>query len=287
MLSDRLRSTEAERTRRAIDELRDVPWARPVVNRLARAGGILPQNMPLMFEVRFAQELHGAGVVARYEFAAGEGASTVEFRLDTEPPWLIELVSVRTSDAAKRATREIRPSLYEQLLEATSDDPGRGEEGEMITAQQKIGEKVYSHGRTTKFPPPDGSVRLILTDIRGYLDEGGDHYDYYEMAYGSRGLPEQIREYHTRFWKNHNGRFEPIKGLFERDNPLAAALYIQQRVHFLGFIRERTFQEWEIRDWSLLLPNPQLLRTKEEQERTYRAYPLAHTGKTAADARRR
>jgi len=31
------------------------------------AGGIRPENKPLMFEVRFAFELHLAGVVAEYE----------------------------------------------------------------------------------------------------------------------------------------------------------------------------------------------------------------------------
>jgi hypothetical protein len=243
--------------------------------------------MPLMFEVRFAQELYRAGVTAQYEFAAGEGSSTVEFRLNTEPTWLIELVSVRTSDAARRATHEITPLLSEQLLRATPDDPGRSEEGEIITAQQKIGEKAYSRGRPTKFPPLDGSVRLILTDIRGYLDEGGDHWDYYEMAYGWRGLPPTMRDYLTHFWQNRAGQFEPIKGLFEQDNPLMAAHYVQERIHFLGFVRERTFKEGEIQDWSLLLPNPQLLRSIEEQERTYWTYPLANQGKTMADSRSR
>lgn len=62
--------------------------------------------MSLMFEVRFAQELQLAGVTAEYEFRVGVGDSTVEFRLNTTPTWLIELVSVRTSDAARRATRK-------------------------------------------------------------------------------------------------------------------------------------------------------------------------------------
>jgi hypothetical protein len=141
MLSDRLRSTEVERTKRAIEALANVPWAKPVIARLRRAGGIKPENMPLMFEVRFAEELHRASVTAEYEFPAGVGKSTVEFRLNTKPPWLIELVSVRTSDAAQRAARQIGKLYYEQLFYPSPEDPGRSEEGEMITAQQKIGEK--------------------------------------------------------------------------------------------------------------------------------------------------
>lgn len=287
MMADRLYSNEVEGTKDAISELSSVLWATPVLARLERAGGIKSENMPLMFEVRYARELFRAGASAQYEFAAGEGKSTVEFRLNTQPAWLIELVSVRTSDSARRATREIRPLFYEQLLRATEDEPGRGAEGEMITAQQKIGEKVFSRGGPTKFPSLDGSLRLILVDIRGYLDEGGDHWDYYEMANGRRALPAESREFLGHFWKNREGKVEPIKGLFERGNPLAAAQYMRERIHFIGFIRERSFRAGEIRDWSLLLPNPELLSSTADQLAAYRSYPLACEGKTTSEARRR
>lgn len=188
MWSDRLTPKEAQRTERAIAELSAVPWARSLLARLNDAGGIRSENMPLMFEVRFAQELHREGMTAEYEFAAGVGDSTIEFRLPTTPPWLIELLSVRTSDAAKRAIRKVG-MIYEQLLGPIPEDPARSEGGEMITAEQKIGEKVFANGRPTKFPALDGSLRLILTDIRGYLDEGGDVLDYRQMAYGNHGIP--------------------------------------------------------------------------------------------------
>jgi hypothetical protein len=83
MWSNRLNSKEAQRTERAIRELSEVIWARPVLDRLKRAGGIKSDNMPLMFEVRFAHELYLAGVTAEYEFRAGDDDSTVEFRLNT------------------------------------------------------------------------------------------------------------------------------------------------------------------------------------------------------------
>ena len=51
--------------------------------------------MPLMFEVRFASELHRLCGTAEYEHAAGVGASTVELKLGSSPSWLIELVSIR------------------------------------------------------------------------------------------------------------------------------------------------------------------------------------------------
>jgi len=280
VFSDRLRKTEVERTERAISALSKVEWAKPVLARLERAGGIRPENMPLMFEVRFADELNQAGVVAQYEYAAGVGNSTVEFRLDTEPVWLIELVSVRTSDAARRATRQIGPLYYEQLLHPTPEDPGRGEEGEMITAEQKIGAKVFSRGKPTKFPPLDGSsIHLILTDMRGYLDEGGDAADYNEIAYGWRALARsQHGEMMVHHWKNSEGEFEPIKGLFERGNPLAAAKTVRERIHFLGFVREEQFYDREIQQTSLLLANGELFATQDDVDQAYATYPLALVG---------
>jgi hypothetical protein len=272
MWSNRLTLKEARRTERAIEELSSVAWARPLLSRLEAAGGITPENMPFMFEVRFAQELHHAGVTADYEFAAGVGNSTVEFRLHTTPPWLVELVSVRTSDAAKRATRQVG-MIYEQLLRATPDDPGRGESGEMITAEQKIGEKVFANGQPTKFPPLDGSLRLILTDIRGYLDAGGDVLDYRQMAYGPWGIPRDL-SWVIHYWENSQGRLEPIKGLFEAENPLRAARYVQKRIHFLGFVRERDFSDGEMRDVAYYLANWHLFAEQDEAARAYATYPL-------------
>lgn len=273
MWTDRLTLKEAQCTERALAALSSSPWARPLIARLETSGGIKPENMPLMFEVRFARELQRAGVVAEYEVRAGVGDSTVEFRLETTPPWLIELVSVRTSDAAKRATRKVG-LIYEQLLRPTLADPGSNEEGEMITAEQKIGEKVFSGGKPTKFPPLDDSLRLILTDIRGYLDQGGDIVDYRQMAYGAAGVPRECA-WAIRYWEAKPGHLNPISGLFEHRNPLKAAHYVQERIHFLGFVREHDFTDGEIKRAGYYLANWHLFSTREEAESACRTYPVA------------
>jgi hypothetical protein len=278
MLSDRLRATEVQRTERAKEALAKVSWAKPVLARLRQAGGIRPENMPLMFEVRFAEELHRAGATAEYEFYAGIGKSTIDFRLKTEPGWLTELVSIRTSNAARRATRQVGPLYYEQLFRLTPEDPGTSVQGEMITAQQKIGEKVLSRSGPTKFPPLDGSLRLILTDMRGYLDERGRFEDYYEMAYGWRSLKRLFPDHwevlvHT--WTGPDGRVEPIKGLFETENPLAAAKLIRERIHFLGFIKEEKFSDNEIREYCLLLSNPTIFANQSAAQSAYSTFPLS------------
>lgn len=272
MWSDTLTSKEAEFTRHALDALRSVAWVKPLLTLVQRAGGLQSKNKPLLFEVRIALELHQAGVTASYEHSAGIGDSTVDFGVSGPSEWLIEIVSIGASDAVKRATRQIG-FIYEQELSTNAPDPARSEEAEMITVEQKIGEKVLARGRPTKFPVPHGSTHLILTDMRGYLDDGGDALDYVQMAYGARGLSPN-HAWATHFWNTEPGKSGPIRGLFERGNPLKAAPLIQERIHFLGFIREREYREGEIGDTTCIYANPRLFSSQGEVNKALSCYPL-------------
>ena len=269
MWSDSLNAPEVEFTQHAIDALKSVSWAQPVLERLRQAGGLKSENMPLMFEVRFAYELHRAGKVAEYEYGAGVGDSTVEFRIQGDTTWLIELVSIRTSQAARNAIVQNGP-YFQQRFSSNAEDRAQSEEAEMITAEQKIGEKVFTNGVPTKFPLPQNDIfHVILADARGYLDHGGDGYDYRQMACGASSIPPQWIHY----WKQDSGKREPISGLFEKSCRLRAAPYIQERIHFLGFICEREFCDYEIPDKAYYLPNPQLLSNEKAWE-VCKLYPL-------------
>lgn len=177
MWSDILTTREAEYTQGALAALCDVEWAAPLIRRVKEAGGLVAGAKPLLFEVRFANELHRAGATPQYEYRAGVGDSTVEFRIPGDREWLVELVSIRASEAAKAAIRQTG-MLYEQVLSTTAPERSQSEEGEMITAEQKMGEKVFADGKPTKFPPPASSIHVIIADMRGYLDHGGDVVDY-------------------------------------------------------------------------------------------------------------
>lgn len=272
MWSDRLTAAEVEFTQSTINSLEKIDWAKPVVDRLQQAGGIKTENMPLMFEVRFANEILRSGRIAEYEFSAGVGDSTIEFKIPGEITWLIELVSIRTSQAAKKAITQ-SGLVYQQILSSNPDDKAQSEEAEMITAEQKIGEKVFTNGKPTKFPKPDDNVfNVILIDIRGYLDQGGDIFDYRQMAYGASGIPQKY-SWMIHYWEKEQGKLEPISGLFEKICPLRAASLIQERIHFLGFIRERDYCEGEITNRAYYLPNPLLLSNKEAKK-IYDQFPL-------------
>jgi hypothetical protein len=68
VLSDRVRGDEYNFTIEATDALQSVPWAAPLL-RAAQVRDLLKaENKPLMFEVRFAFELHRARMIAEYEY---------------------------------------------------------------------------------------------------------------------------------------------------------------------------------------------------------------------------
>jgi len=271
--SDGLRSTEQTYMERILPILSTLPWARAIVSRIESSGWIISENKPLLFEARYAYELHLAGISAVYEYSAGVGGSTVEFRIDTSPPWLVELVSVRATVAAKAA---IRPegNIYIQSLGPHAGGSRQTEEAEIITVEQKIGEKVFSRDRPTKFPPPTDGYHLILTDMRGYLDGvGEDEWDYLEIAYGAAGCP-RIPEEFVHFSATLAGIREPVKGLFDPKNPLRASTVLRERIHFLGFVHERAFAEGEITERARYAHNPHLVLSSEQMTKAMASYPL-------------
>ncbi len=270
---DALTVEEAGYTRRAIEALSSKRWARLLLHRVELAGGVTASAKPLLFEVRYAHELLLAGVTPEYERAAGVGNSTVEFRIPGDPEWLVELVSLRESEALRASTHE-RGSRSARLLWTGSPDRRQSEEGEMIKAEERIVEKVFSSGRPTKFPPPrDGAIHLVLADMRGYLGYGGDEIDYAQMALGEAGVPRE-RAHDVHCWEKE-GKLVPIAGLFEECNPLPAAQLVRERIHFLGFVAEREYREGEIRDTAYHLANPHLFADEDAAERAFLSYPLA------------
>src|SRR5262249_48635436 len=103
---------------------------------------------------------------------------------------------------------------------------------------------------------------------------GGDVFDYRQMAYGAAGIPAGY-EWVIHYWEREPERFTPIKGLFERDNPLRAARHLQERIHFLGFVKEIDFHDGEIKDVGYYLANWHLFSTEEQVRCAYETYPLA------------
>ncbi|REE17740.1 DNA-binding GntR family transcriptional regulator [Paraburkholderia sp. BL27I4N3] len=261
MWGEALSEREARAMERVLSELSSVPWSRPLVERIDRDGGLVSDNMPLLFEARFAHALHMQGLTPEYEFRAGVRDTVIDFRVPGKTDWLFELTSIRPSEAVKRATVEDGPFVSQFLRspnsENTAEENKESEEGEMLLAQQKIGAKVFDGHQVIKFPVPDGRIHVILVDMRAYLN-GGDAWDYSQIAYGPNRVPREL----VHCWL-HKGQWQPIRGLYEPECLGGAAPHLQQRIHFLAFVAEKTYEPNEILEKILLLPNPMLLNDSD------------------------
>ena len=268
---------EHDFTEKAICELKKIDWARSLIDRLNDRGGLQNRNLSLLFEVRFAYAIHKSGYIAEYEYKTGIGDSSVDFRIKSkDKEWLIELVSIQESNAVKNSTttRTLTDGIEESsmILSTDADDRRQSDEGELLKVQEKIGEKVFSENRPIKFPDlKENTYHIIFVDTRGFC--GGvppDRHHLRQIVLGSKRMkPEYIS-----YWKNNQGQLEPIKGLFEGNNPLKAASAARKRIHFLGFIAEENFNDTEILEKAIYLPNPELFCEKKDLQIVWDAYPL-------------
>jgi hypothetical protein len=108
---------------------------------------------------------------------------------------------------------------------------------------------------------------MIFVDMRGYLSgiPVVDHDDYRQIADG----PHRVPDYAVQFWRN-----EPIKGLFEVGNPLLAAATIRERIHFLGFVRERKYVDSEIPTIASYFANAHLFKDVAEARAAFETFPI-------------
>jgi hypothetical protein len=275
MWGEILTSREVEFCSQLLQQLNGVPWSRPLLARVGSPNDWSYERKPLLFELRFAGDLNAAKLRPTYEYSAGVGESTVDFRFEAGgSEWFVELVTLLTSDAVKRASWE-DGLFFGAQLSTDAADSTQSVEGELLLAQQKIGEKVYTQSAPTKFPPPHtGTYHLILVDMRGFGITGGDMWDYRQIAYGPAGLPSNT-PYLVHSWTDNAGNRRPILGLFDPSNTYQrAAQVVQERIHFIGFCNDESYALNGIRDNTLFLPNPHLFADDAAGRVVYDSYPL-------------
>jgi hypothetical protein len=289
MWSDSLKAEEVEASLNAAGRLTNVVWAAPLLAQTAtilerlrvglddkdayRLNPISAAEASLLFELRFARALADEGVTATYEYAAGVGNSTVDFRVDLDPPWLVELVSLHESKAFKAASWK-DGAFQGYVLRTDADDPKESEEGEMLKAQERIAAKVFERKQgAIKFPTPAEFIHMVMVDARGFMGGGhGDAEDWRQIVHGPVGLPHHV----IQCWTNpKTGERAPIKGVFEQDCPLQAAKVIQERLHLVGVVCESSFCLSGIQQQSFYLCNPSLFSNEESAQRILRHWPLA------------
>jgi hypothetical protein len=253
---DTFTAREADRMEVIMAELDSVPWAQRLLHEVHQNGGLVGKNMARFFELRFGHAVHKAGLSVEDE-VLGEGDSTLDFGFTSKgQPWKVEMMRLQETQAAKAATTtEIDENgirWTKQILSSNNEDKRQSPEGETLKAIERICQKCERDGKPHKFPKPDKALHAILVDMRTFKD-GGDVHDRVHIGLGG----EYVKEPYRMYWGEGKER-TLISGVFGPQTEVKGSVEARQRVHFIGFVRERTFQPGEFGAVLEFVVNPYL-----------------------------
>lgn len=265
---DFLSRPEADASELAMQELASVTWAQPLLNIIRSRGGITRANMTFLFELRFALALHRAGIATDYEIQGARG--TIDFGFTSGGrAWRVELMRLLETNAAREAawrrSTDDRFAVFGRMLNTDAPDPLQSEEGETIKAIERICQKFERDGQAYKFPPLDGALHVLLIDFRTFL-LGGDSQDWIHVGLGADFVAHDALR---RYWRDR-----PITGVFDPRTKLRGATFARERVHFLGFVNERTFTCNELPSAIEFVANPRLFQEPDEARAALACWPI-------------
>jgi hypothetical protein len=223
--------------------------------------------MPYLFEARFARYLYETGLDIEHEYKAGAGGSNIDFLIKEKNgvKWLIELTSLDESEEVKKKTKVGGGFFSFESTISPADTGNNVESLSLIRAQRRILSKVATENKATKFfAPKADEYNIIIIDMRGFITKTSDEYDYRNILYGWNKLNDHEKELYGRFFIAENGEKKPILGIFDSSHPDKRAKYLQERIHGVGFICEKTYKHGEIQGRLILFHNPKLFKTREE-----------------------
>lgn len=218
-----------------------------------------------LFEVRFAHLIYTLGFTAEHEYKTNVGNSSVDFRINNDPVWLIELTSLHEGEAVKQATTKSENGIH-TYFSTTKPGENAPEIVDIIRAQRAICSKVADKsGNPLKFPEPQNNqYHMIVIDMRSFNAGGIDPYDYLNIAYGSKSLINIDHGFLCRNWIDQNGREDFVIGLFDDQHPDSNSKFIRERIHALGFIAEQSYDKGHLISNLKIFPNPNFFPKKED-----------------------
>lgn len=268
---DFLTGSEADFMDPILKELANTPWARPLVGDINANGGLKTENKARLFELRFGHALHQANVEPRYE-VAGEAQSTLDYSFQAGGrDFLVEMMRLEETAAVKAATTaetfDDGAVMVKRTLTSTGKDPKQSEEGETLKAVQRICQKFESGGKPHKFPAIGSGTHILLVDMRTFLN-GGDSWDRIEISLNGNLVPPGFR---------HHWQGKVISGVFDAGNTMRGAREARERLHFIGFVNEKTFENGEFGASIQFVANPNIFKTPEEARAALEGWPLGQS----------
>jgi len=227
-----------------------------------------------LFELRYAAEISQLKPLPEYEFRSGFDESSIDFRIQTsEADWRVELLSTMTSEAVEEATQH-EGDFFSTVLGSDLEDPRHSMAGEMILLQQKIGEKVWRKDRAIKFGVPTAGVfQAIIADVRGAGLALMDDWDFLQIAYGPQGIAHAKHPV-GQYFRMKDGSRKPVSGLFDPSNVQRYTKAFRERIHFVGFCSDETYELGSVHKNLVMIPNPHMFQTWEEIDDAVSTFPV-------------
>jgi hypothetical protein len=143
--------------------------------------------------------------------------------------------------------------------------------GSSLQTIERVLSQVSDGKAPLKFPAPVAPTYTILAvDARTLFHGRPDRGDLDQVAFGAGAVPLEYRCY----WPVPDGSLTPIRGFFDPANRSTKAKLFQERVHFVAFILERTYEHDELCRIGYYVANPTLFQSQEQVEETLRTFPL-------------
>jgi hypothetical protein len=265
---DFLTGAEAEYVQPIMAELAGTTWAKPLLAEIEAAGGLKTENKAKLFELRFGHALHGAGVTPQYE-VPGEGRSRIDYGFPSGGrEFLVEMMRLEETDAVRAATTtksfDDGATMMARHLRSNADDARQTPEGETLMAVQRICQKLEKDGKPHEFPPPAGKTHLLLVDFRTFKN-GGDVWDRLHVGLGGESVPDVFKNY-------FQGRL--VGGVFDAKTTLKGAAEARERLHFVGFVNEKSHEDGSFGSATQFVANPNLFKTAEDARAALAGWPL-------------
>jgi hypothetical protein len=253
MSFDVFSGSEAGLVEKIIKERSGEQWAKPIISAINKNGGLVGTNKDRFLELRLGNALRKAGITPAYEIG-GEGESTLDFGFESGgQKWSVELMRLSETKAALEATKVVVDEdgmpFTKRILASDAADKKQSIEGETLKAIERICEKCELNGKPYKFPAPAGRYHAILVDMRNYLN-GGDLADRVHIALGTSYVSNPMLRV---FWDG-----KPITGFFNEATKTKGAANLRDRVHFVGFVNERSYSDDEFGQTIQFFANPKL-----------------------------
>jgi len=150
-------------------------------------------------------------------------------------------------------------------LSTDAEDPRQSEEGETLKAVERICQKFERGGKPHKFSVPGTATHVLLVDFRTFLN-GGDEYDRVHVGLGGELV---LSEAHRRYW---DGKL--ITGVFSPNTELRGAAEARERLHFIGFVNEKSYETGALGPAIQFIANPHLFKTSDEARAALEGWPL-------------